>query len=392
VLILGSATPSIETYHASESTAAASNPPPGSGYQSIRIVMPRRIDDRPLPAVEVVDLREEFQERRALFSRRLEEAIASRLAEGRQTILFLNRRGYGQFVLCRECGYVARCPHCAVSLAFHAYERSLRCHHCDYAVRSPQECPDCGGGGIRSFGIGTERVEEEVARLFPDARTARMDRDTTSRKGEHTRLVRGFRAGEADILIGTQMVAKGFDFPNVTLVGVISADTSINMPDFRAAERTFQLLTQVAGRAGRGAAAGEVIVQTFSPDHFAIQAAVRQDYAEFFEQEIAFRRELRYPPFSRLANMVSADESESEAQERAERVAAALAGCLAAGTEVIGPAPAPLARLKSLYRFHVALRAPVAAPIADYIRAALGQLSPADRLRVTVDVDPLNMA
>ncbi len=379
-LILGSATPSLETYFASEAGEIQ------------RIEMPDRIDNRPLPKVEIVDLRDEFKQRRALFSQRLTDAIGARLARKQQTILFLNRRGYAQFVLCRDCGFVARCPNCAVSLAFHAYDRSLKCHHCDFTGSAPQICPDCGGAKVRAFGIGTEKVEEEVLAIYPSARVARMDRDTTARKGAHTRIVRDFREGEADILIGTQMVAKGLDFPNVTLVGVISADTSINMPDFRAGERTFQLLTQVAGRAGRGKTPGEVVIQTFSPDHYAIQAAVQQNYRAFYEQELVFRQELKYPPYSRFANLISADEKEPKAEARAGALAAALERVAPANVEIIGPAPAPLARLKNQFRFHVALRAPADAPLADIVRAALALLASADRLGLSIDLDPLSMA
>jgi primosomal protein N' (replication factor Y) len=354
--------------------------------------MRERIDNRPLPRVEVVDLREEFKQRRALFSQRLVDAMAERLAHKQQCILFLNRRGYAQFVLCRDCGYVARCPHCAVSLAFHAYDRSLKCHHCEYAGRAPQTCPDCGGTKIKAFGIGTEKVEEEVQLIFPSAAVARMDRDTTARKGAHSRILRDFRQGDAQVLIGTQMVAKGLDFPNVTLVGVVSADTAINMPDFRAAERTFQLLTQVAGRAGRGQTPGEVIIQTFSPDHYAVQAAMRQDYAAFYQQEILFRKELNYPPFSRFANLICADEREDRAQARAMALAAALEKSVPPEVEIIGPAAAPLSRLKNQFRFHVALRAPIEAPLSEMVRAALMRLSPADRLGLSIDMDPLSMA
>ncbi len=437
-LLLGSATPSLESYFASEIVSAlpaakateppervadwkasypvASPPAPspkgkgedrvatwispfplgeglGRGLPKIlRIEMRERIDNRPLPRVEVVDLREEFKQRRALFSQRLVDAMAGCLAHKQQVILFLNRRGYAQFVLCRECGYVARCPHCAVSLAFHAYDRSLKCHHCEYVGRAPQTCPDCGGMKVRAFGIGTEKVEEEVLKVFPSAQVARMDRDTTARKGAHTRILRAFRQGEAEILIGTQMVAKGLDFPNVTLVGVISADTAINMPDFRAAERTFQLLTQVAGRAGRGKKPGEVIIQTFSPDHYAIQAAMQQDYEAFYRQEILFRKELNYPPFARFANLICADENETKAQARSVALAAALERVTPKEVEIIGPAAAPLARLKNQFRFHVALRAPVDAPLSEIVRAALARLPAADRLGLNIDMDPLSMA
>lgn len=379
-LLLGSATPSLESYNASE-----------EGFIR-RIEMLERIDNRPLPRVEVVDLREEFKQRRALFSARLTDAMGERLSRKQQIILFLNRRGYAQFVLCRDCGFVARCPNCAVSLAFHAYDRTLKCHHCDYTGRAPQTCPDCGSTKVKAFGIGTEKVEEEVLRVFPSARVARMDRDTTARKGAHTRIVRDFRQGEADVLIGTQMVAKGLDFPNVTLVGVISADTAINMPDFRAAERTFQLLTQVAGRAGRGKTPGEVIIQTFSPDHYAVQTAMRQDYPAFFQQEILFRQELKYPPFSRLVNIIAADENEKRAEARATALAAALERVTPQEVEMIGPSAAPIARLKNQYRFHVALRAPVDAPLSELVRAALALLTPSERLGLHIDMDPLSMA
>jgi primosomal protein N' (replication factor Y) len=413
-LVLGSATPSLESYFASEAIRVVGAETRGehaqilggSGNQDgsrldvppailpnaprrapnpsiLRVEMRERIGNRPLPRVEVVDLREEFKERRALFSLRLTEAMAERLRRGEQTILFLNRRGYAQFVLCRDCGFVARCPNCAVSLAFHAYERALRCHHCDHTAPAPSLCPDCGSAKVRAFGIGTEKVEEEVLKIFPSARVARMDRDTTARKGAQ---------GEADILIGTQMVAKGLDFPNVTLVGVVSADTAINMPDFRAAERAFQLLTQVAGRAGRGEQPGEVIVQTFSPDHYAVQAAARQDYPAFYRQEILFRQELRYPPFSRFVNMVSADAVEEQAEARAQKLTAVLERILPPEIEIIGPSPAPLARLKNLYRFHVALRAPLDAPLSELVRRALEQLTSSDRLGLQIDLDPLSMA
>ena len=440
VLILGSATPSLESYYATEPNppcpiadalpipfpdsfaahhreggvgrSATLSPPslagksefappslakrserPGKGVGGLgRITMPERIDNRPLPKVHVVDLREEFKQRKALFSMALTDAMEQRLSKKQQIILFLNRRGYAQFVLCRDCGYAARCPNCAVSLAFHAYDRSLKCHHCDFTGRAPQTCPDCGGAKVKAFGIGTEKVEEEVLMIFPSARVARLDRDTTATKGAHTRILREFRSGEADILIGTQMVAKGLDFPNVTLVGIVSADTAINMPDFRAAERTFQLLTQVAGRAGRGVNPGEVFIQTFSPEHYAVQAAIHHDYESFYNQEIVFRQELKYPPFSRFANLICADVMEPKAALRAEMLAAALEKIVTKDIEIIGPSAAPLSRLRNQFRYHVALRAPVDAPLSDLIRNALNSLSPADRLAVTVDIDPLGMA
>lgn len=354
--------------------------------------MRQRIDNRPLPTVEIVDLRDEFKQRKALFSQVLIDAMGERLKRKQQTILFLNRRGYAQFVLCRDCGWVAKCPNCAVSLAFHVYDRSLKCHHCEHTGRAPQSCPDCGGSKVKAFGIGTEKVEEEVSRYYPSARIARMDRDTTSQKGAHTRIIRDFRMGDYDILIGTQMVAKGLDFPNVTLVGVVSADTAINMPDFRAAERTFQLLTQVAGRAGRGVSPGEVIIQTFSPEHYAVQAATRQDYEEFYRQEIEFRRELKYPPFARFVNLICSDVSEKAASERANKLATALEATAPREVEIIGPSAAPLARLKNQFRFHVALRVPLGIEPSGIVRAAVARLPFADRMAISIDIDPLSMA
>ncbi len=390
-VILGSATPSLETFRASGGIETGKRERSLSSAM-VRVTMKERIDNRALPKVRVVDLREEFKEHRALFSRDLTQAISDRLRRKEQTILFLNRRGYAQFVLCRDCGFVAKCPNCAVSLAYHAYIRTLKCHHCDFNTRAPQMCPDCGGTKVKAFGIGTEKVEEEVLSLFPAARVARLDRDTTATKGAHTRIIRAFRQGESDILIGTQMVAKGLDFPSVTLVGVVSADTTINMPDFRAAERTFQLLTQVAGRAGRGTVPGEVVIQTFSPDHYAVAAAIQHDYEAFYRQEDEFRKELRYPPYSRFANLVASDVLEKTAEKRAERLAEALGKASLEGVEVIGPSAAPLSRLRNLYRFHVALRAPLDAPLSEMVREALASLPLSDRMSINTDIDPLNMS
>jgi primosomal protein N' (replication factor Y) len=380
VLLLGSATPSVETYFASEQG------------QIERLEMPSRIDDRPLPEIEVVDMREEFQHNRALFSTRLADELARRLSRGEQSILFLNRRGFAQFVLCRDCGYVARCPHCAVSLAFHAAWGSLKCHHCGHSRRAPVVCPECKGDRVKGFGIGTERVEDEVKRSFPSARVARLDRDTTTRKGSHLAILDQFRKGEADVLIGTQMVAKGLDFPNVTLVGVVSADTSINMPDFRAAERTFQLLTQVAGRAGRGSTPGRVIVQTFTPDHYSVQAARSQNYRAFYDQELRFRKELLYPPFRRFANIVASDSESAVAKARAEVFAAALRRQTGGVMEVIGPSQSALSKLKNQYRWHVEVRAPPEAPLSAQVRTALAELTSSERSGLVVDIDPYNLA
>lgn len=380
--ILGSATPSIESYYTAK-----------SGKYRL-IAMRERIEYRPMPDVSIADLRAEYQKGRAtIFSESLRDAIGSRLAKRQQVILFQNRRAYATFLLCRECGYTAGCPNCAVALKLHAADHIMRCHHCDFEQEAPTLCPNCGGRKVGKFGIGTERIEEETRAAFPDARVLRMDRDTTTQKGSHGRILDAFRKKEADILVGTQMIAKGLDFPGVTLVGVISADTSLNIPDFRAGERTFQLLSQVAGRAGRGTEPGEVIIQTFNPEHYAVVAAAAHDYESFYEQEIELRRETGYPPFSSIVNIVASDESEVDAQQRlftlvndlAERSKGA-----GAPIEALGPVPAPVARLRNRYRWHVLLRSPDRDVLAGVVRESLNAL-PSVRRGVTVDIDPASM-
>ena len=261
--------------------------------------------------------RELKQGHRQIFSRPLLEALQEILARNEQALLFLNRRGFANFVLCRECGFVVRCPSCAVSLTLHTNRDRMVCHYCSHEEKVPLSCPSCGGAQIRYFGAGTQRVENEVKRLFPGVTTIRMDRDTTARRGAHQRLYRQFRERRAQILIGTQMVAKGFNFPGVTLVGVVTADTALNLPDFRAAERTFQLLTQVSGRAGRGASGGEVIVQTYHPDHYSITAAAQHDYTTFYEAELENRRQLGYPPFSEMLRFLIYGTAEATVWEAA---------------------------------------------------------------------------
>lgn len=380
LLLLGSATPSMESYHAAEMKR----------YQLLE--MKERVGNRPLPYVHSVDMRNEFQQKPVLFSGKLIENVQEKLAKKQQIILFLNRRGYAQFVLCRDCGWTARCPRCAVSLAYHSYSRLLQCHHCDYTDPAPNQCPNCSGERVKGFGVGTERVEEEAMRLFPEARIARLDRDSSTRKGSHSRILNNFRSGGADILIGTQMVAKGLDFPNVTLVGVINADTAINMPDFRAAERTFQLLTQVAGRSGRGAETGEVIIQTFCPEHYALQTAMQHDFPAFYKQELLFRQELGYPPFRKFANLICSDPLETIAKSVSESLASSLRKFLSDSVEMIGPAPAPLTRLKNQYRYHVTLRGPNEAPLSQIVSSALAAMPASLRYSITVDIDPLSMS
>ena len=349
-VVLGSATPSLETYSRIES----------GEYEVIEL--PRRIDDRPMPDVAVVDMRSELKAgNRTIFSRLLRARIEQTLDREQQVILFMNRRGFSTFVLCRECGHVMTCPHCDVSLTLHgsgSRRSELVCHYCNHTERAPDVCPSCGGTHIRYFGAGTERIEDEVKKSFPEARVARMDVDTTRRKGAHRAILGAFRAGHTDILVGTQMIAKGLDFPNVTLVGVVSADTALNLPDFRAAERTYQLISQVAGRSGRGDAPGTVVVQTYSPEHYSIVAAASHDYRAFYEAEIASRREAGYPPARQMARILLRGIDESATARYAGVIARACRelGCVSDGTvEVLGPAPAPIPRIAGKYRWHLLL-------------------------------------
>ena len=399
-VILGSATPSLESFYQAKA----------GKYRLISLG--ERIDSRPLPPVAVVDLREEMkavpapavktaegkQERpepppRSVFGAELAAALGCCLERREQAILFLNRRGFASFLLCRDCGFTFHCPNCDVSLTYHHAGRYLQCHHCDFRRHIPEVCPTCGGLRLRPFGVGTEKVEDAVRRLLPQARTLRMDRDTMSRKGAHAETLRAFKRGEADILIGTQMVAKGLDFPNVTLVGVVSADTALNIPDFRAPERAFQLLTQVAGRAGRGKIPGQVIVQTFSPEHESVLFAAGHDYLGFYAQAIGERQELGYPPFAHMANLIFTDESEDEARKRSYRMANVLRAHLGADPNVklLGPVACPLSRLRGRYRWHLALRAPAKETLLALLRTALAEMTAAERLGLALDMDPLSM-
>ncbi|UUZ95837.1 primosomal protein N' [Paenibacillus sp. P25] len=299
-VVLGSATPSLESMYRTTPEAADD---PGRGRRPVYelLSMPSRVEGRPLPRVQIVDMREELKQgNRSMFSRALYKAIEERLHKKEQAVLLLNRRGYATFVMCRTCGYVADCPHCDISLTYHQSSRTIRRHYCGYAERELALCPECGDEHIRHFGTGTQRVEEELGKLFPGIRVIRMDVDTTTEKGSHEKWLTMFKNRQADVLLGTQMVAKGLDFPHVTLVGALVADSVLNLPDFRAAERTFQLLTQVAGRAGRHELPGEVFVQTYTPEHYSILSASRHDYLGFMRKEMLLRKLHHYPPFHRL--------------------------------------------------------------------------------------------
>jgi primosomal protein N' (replication factor Y) len=352
LVLLGSATPDIETYYRAQ-----------NGEYKL-LGLPERVvpvAGSPLPRVEVVDMREELKAgNRSMFSRSLSRAINEAVAAGEQVILFLNRRGGATFIQCRSCGFVLRCRRCEVPLSQHIAEDVLTCHQCGYKTPVPRACPNCSSPHLKFLGAGTQKLEQEIRYEFPRARQIRWDSDVTRGRASHDTILKKFRNREADILVGTQMIAKGLDIPSVTLVGVVSADTSLNLPDFRAGERTFQLLSQVAGRAGRGPSGGRVIIQTFSPEHYAIQAAASHDYASFYEREIAYRRQLRNPPFTRLARLVYVHTNDAVCQREAEKMKGRLFQEMAArgigGIDVIGPAPAYIRRLRGRFHWQLILR------------------------------------
>ncbi|MCG8590631.1 MAG: primosomal protein N' [Proteobacteria bacterium] len=383
-LILGSATPALETRHAADENR----------IRTLRL--PRRIGGRPLPAVEIVDLQKVRAQaprgRKLIVSPPLRRALERALAERGQSILFLNRRGFSTQVMCFDCGTAERCKNCDIALVFHADENALRCHYCDYAKPPPEVCTGCGAGDTALLGVGTERLEEEVRGLFPDARIARLDADTARRRGHTESVLNGLRAGHIDILLGTQIVAKGHDFPGVRLVGVVAADLGLHLPDFRAAERTFQLLTQVAGRAGRDAAPGRVVVQTFAPDHYAIRPVRNHDVERFAVEELAHRRALGYPPFGHLASVLVSSEDEAEARRAADALAAEARPAAGDAVELLGPAPAPLARLRRRHRVQLLVKGSerdavhrVARVLAEAARRLSGDV------RAAVDVNPQNL-
>lgn len=376
LVVLGSATPSLEAFHRAEQR------------QLTYVALPERVHGRPLPVADVIDMRNELLSgNTTMFSRALQGALVETLSRREQAIILINRRGFASFLLCRECGFVPRCEACGVSLTYHQSPPLLRCHYCGYAARLPGSCPQCTGKYLRPFGVGTQRVEQALRELYPRARIARMDRDTMARKGAHRELLKAFQERSIDILVGTQMVAKGLDFPGVTLVGVVSADTALHFPDFRAAERTFQLLTQVAGRAGRGDQAGEVILQTYSPGHYAIQTASRHDYVQFVRQELAYRKRTGYPPFAQLIRVLFTGEDE---QQVARTATTCVQIAPPPGVQVIGPSPAPLSRLQGKTRWHILVKGgPEGRSFAREIveRTPKGSAS----VNVVVDVDPMSL-
>jgi primosomal protein N' (replication factor Y) len=386
VVVLGSATPSMESFYNCK-----------RGKFTL-LELPERVDDQKMPRVRVVDMRQAMRDGKGppLFSPQLKEAITRRLEGGEQTILFLNRRGYSTSLLCPKCGYVANCPNCSVSLTYHRIDQRLACHICGHNEKVPLVCPEpkCENPAIRFAGTGTQKVEEVLAKLFPKARIKRMDADTMKRKDDYRHVLGDFRAGKIDILVGTQMIAKGLHFPNVTLVGIIYADSALHQPDFRAGERTFQLLTQVAGRAGRGDVEGEVFVQAFTPFHPAIQYARRHDFVGFYEQEIEFREQLKYPPASRVALLTLKGRNEEKVKFSADHLKRELEKKLKALKDLViaGPAPAPLLRAENFYRYQIMLRTRAMSALSRELAIIVQTLTLPDDVTLAVDIDPVSLS
>jgi primosomal protein N' (replication factor Y) (superfamily II helicase) len=380
-VVLGSATPSLETYHNAQA----------GKYQLVTLT--QRVDDRQMPVMRIVDLRQERRKQKvpAILSEKLLQAIADRLEKREQTILFLNRRGFSTSLLCRNCGEARDCPNCSVALTFHRHAARMNCHLCGHTAAVPKKCPACGQNALIYSGFGTEKVESAVAQLFPKAVVRRMDADSMTRKESYRETLQNFRTGKIDILVGTQMIAKGLHFPNVTLVGIINADLALHLPDFRAGERTFQLLTQVAGRAGRGEMPGEVFVQTYTPFSPSIQFARHHDFAGYFEQELEFRERCDFPPFNHAVLITVRSAHEGRAKLSAETLVRRLKENLGADFNLSDATPAPLEKLQGQFRFHVLLRAKAILRLSRLARETLEKLPFPDDVTVGVDVDPYQL-
>jgi len=384
VVVLGSATPSLESFYNCKKGKFA------------LLELPERVDNQKMPRTRVVDMRQTARDGKGtpIFSPQLKEAITQRLERKEQTILFLNRRGYSTSLQCPKCGHVCECPNCSISLTYHRVEQKLACHVCGHNARVPNVCPNekCKNPAIRFAGTGTQKVEDILGKLFPHARIRRMDADVMKKKDDYRRVLGEFRHGEIDILIGTQMIAKGLHFPNVTLVGIIYADSALHQPDFRAGERTFQLLTQVAGRAGRGDIEGEVFVQAFTPFHPAIQYARRHDFVGFFEQELEFRKQLNYPPFSRVALLTLKGRNEDKVKFSAEHLKRELEKMALKDLTISGPAPAPLLRAENFYRHQIMLRTRAMSRLSLALAKITATLALPDDVTLAVDIDPVNLS
>ncbi|MBB5172132.1 primosomal protein N' [Texcoconibacillus texcoconensis] len=382
-VVLGSATPSLESYARAQKGV----------YESLE--MAERVNNIAMPSVHIVDMREELRSgNRSMFSNDLIEGMKTRIERGEQTVLFLNRRGYSTFVMCRDCGHVVQCPHCDISLTYHRSTGSLDCHYCGYRERVPNTCPSCESEAIRFFGSGTQKVEEALNDVLPEARVIRMDVDTTKRKGAHEKLLNAFGRGDGDILLGTQMIAKGLDFPNVTLVGILAADTMLHLPDFRATERTFQLLTQVSGRAGRHEKEGEVVVQTYDPEHYSIQLMQNHDFVSFFQREMLTRKRGQYPPYMFLTVITVSDTELMKVAQTTDRIAQFLKERLQEPSVVLGPVASPIPRINDRYRHQCVIKYKHEPKLTSFLQDILSmyqtEMTRTD-LTITIDQNPYMM-
>ncbi|MGM7720322.1 primosomal protein N' [Metabacillus sp. Hm71] len=382
-VVLGSATPTLESFARAK-----------KGVYKL-LTLKERVNKRSMPNVEIVDMREELRNgNRSMFSTSLIEKLTDRLKKGEQSVLFLNRRGYSSFVMCRDCGYVIQCPHCDISLTYHRHGQQLKCHYCGYEEHMPSVCPECQSEHIRFFGTGTQRVEEELVKVLPQSRIIRMDVDTTGRKGAHEKLLTQFGNKEADILLGTQMIAKGLDFPDVTLVGVLTADTMLNLPDFRAAEKTFQLLTQVSGRAGRHELPGEVIIQTYAPEHYSIQLASQYDYDLFYQQEMLARKNHAYPPYYYLALLTISHPEITKVVAVTEQIVKFLRRNVEDETKILGPVASPIPRIKDRYRYQCMVKYKREKNLYGTFKKIIEhyqQDMSSDQLMISIDLSPNTM-
>ncbi|ARJ14230.1 MULTISPECIES: primosomal protein N' [Staphylococcus] len=379
-IILGSATPCLESFARAE-----------KGVYTL-LSLPHRVNQQALPNIDIIDMREELSRgNRSMFSNDLRDAMNARLKKKEQIVLFLNRRGYASFMLCRDCGHVPQCPNCDISLTYHKTTDQLKCHYCGYEETPSNQCPNCESEHIRQMGTGTQRVEELLQQEFPDARIIRMDVDTTSRKGAHEKLLSDFEQGKGDILLGTQMIAKGLDYPNITLVGVLNADTMLNLPDFRASERTYQILTQVAGRAGRHEKEGQVIIQTYNPEHYAIQDVKQNNYLTFYQREMTYRKLGKYPPYYFLINFTISHKEMKKVMEASKHIHHILLQHLTSKSYVLGPSPAALSRINNEYRFQILVkykREPELLTALQYLDDYYHEQYIKDKLSLKIDIDP----
>ncbi|MDR6997957.1 primosomal protein N' [Neobacillus niacini] len=378
-VVLGSATPSLESFARAQKKV----------YQLLSL--PSRMNNQALPSVETIDMREELREgNRSMFSRSLFEKLKDRLEKKQQSVLFLNKRGYSSFVICRDCGYVINCPNCDISLTYHRANEQMKCHYCGYESYVPKQCPECSSEHIRYFGTGTQKVESELGKILPEARIIRMDVDTTGRKGAHEKLLQEFQDGKADILLGTQMIAKGLDFPNITLVGVLSADTMLHLPDFRSSEKTFQLLTQVSGRAGRHRLPGEVIIQTYTPEHYSVELAGTQDYDLFYKKEMMIRKVHHYPPFYYLTLITVSHEQLMTVVSVTEKIAGYVRTQVSNETVVLGPTASPIPRINNRYRYQCLIKYKREKDLSRTLKTILDQYQKdtANGLQVSIDLNP----